>query len=306
MNKVFGVDHVGIGVRSMATMKLFYQNVLGFSRIFGEMPEADHPPMHALIRKSPAVHSGILFNQDTGGISVALFHMTNPVPRPIRDDFRYGDIGVAKITIDVADLDRLCQEQRTRLNFCSTPKLAVLPGWGNYRFVYCRDPEGNFIEFASGPDTPVESRFGVARSIGISVTDLERSVSFYQKHLGFDRVAIESHEAFSGLVDEVSGGRKSHVRSCMLASSRGNGMVELFETMNPRGRSIPFGANWGDFGYLQICLRADDMRAVADYCSMNHIRLLADPYMIDDPANPGSFLYTSDPDGIPVEIVVFP
>jgi catechol 2,3-dioxygenase-like lactoylglutathione lyase family enzyme len=44
MNRVIGVDHVGIGVRSMETMRLFYRNVLGFTRIFAE-------------------HSGILFSQ---------------------------------------------------------------------------------------------------------------------------------------------------------------------------------------------------------------------------------------------------
>jgi hypothetical protein len=74
---------------------------------------------------------------------------------------------------------------------------------------------------------------------------------------------MNSHESFSGLVDEVSGGEDTRVRSCLLAAtSRGNGMIELFEILKPRGRSIPFSAMWGDYGYLQVCFNCDDIRDV--------------------------------------------
>lgn len=77
-------------------------------------------------------------------------------------------------------------------------------------FVYCRDPEGNLVEFVSITNVEVKGGFGGARSVGISVTDLERSIFFYQKHLGFDVMMISSHENFSGLVDEVSGDKDTH------------------------------------------------------------------------------------------------
>jgi catechol 2,3-dioxygenase-like lactoylglutathione lyase family enzyme len=205
MKLVFGVDHVGIGVRDMKVMKSFYGDVLGFTRVLGEMPEADHEPMHAVVRRAPAVHSGILLAQDSGGTGLALFHMVDPAPRPIRHDFRYGDVGVSKMTIGVEDVDRLFEGKGGSLNFCSAPKSASLPGWDPYRFVYSRDPEGNLIEFVTTPDH-AHDHSGIGRSLGIGVTDLERSASFYQERLSFDRVVVETHEAFSGLVDEVSGG----------------------------------------------------------------------------------------------------
>ena len=165
-------------------------------------------PCTGLLRASRAVHSAAMLGHETGGISVVLFRATNPVPRPIRKDFRYGDIGVAKITMAVSDVDSLYGDLEGRLNFCSKHRTAAIPGWGDYSFVYARDPEGNLIEFMSARDEETESKSGGVRSIGISVTDLDRSVAFYRKSLGFDRIVVASHTAFSGLVDEISGGRR--------------------------------------------------------------------------------------------------
>jgi catechol 2,3-dioxygenase-like lactoylglutathione lyase family enzyme len=305
MYKGSGVHHVGIGVRSLETMKSFYQDVLEFNKVFDEFAETEHEAMHGVFRMPSVVFKGIMFNQEAGGVFVELIQMTNPVPRAIRKDFRYGDIGVAKITIAVSDVERLYRELKGRLDFCSKPKLAAIPGWGDYRFLYCRDPEGNLIEFISGVNVQVRNRFGGTHWIGVSVTDLQRSKSFYQKYLGFDIVVINNHESFSGLVDEVSGGNQTQVRSCVLANSKGGGMLELFEVLKPRGRSIPFATNWGDFGYLQVCLYCDNIHELADYFEKEGMEFLSGLQLIDAgiPEHAGSFMYIKDPDGIPVEFM---
>lgn len=300
------VHHVAIGVRSLKTMKSFYRNILEFNRVFLEFNVSEHEIMHELLRRSNVVFSGILFNQEEEGILVELIRMTDPVPRAIRNDFRYGDIGVSKITVAVSDLDRLYRDLEGKISFCSKPKLAKIPGWGDYYFVYFRDPEGNLIEFVSETNGQFQNRFGGVRSVGVSVTDLQRSISFYQKHLGLNRVVINSHESYSGLVDEVSGGNRTQVRSCVLANSKGSGMIELFEVISPRGRSIPFGTNFGDFGYLQVCFYCNDIEEVAAYCEKEGIEFLSRPQLMDDgmPEHAGSFLYAKDPDGIPIEFLV--
>ena len=160
-------------------------------------------------------------------------------------------------------------------------------------------------KFVSGSLAPAENRFGGVHWLGVGVTDLERSRSFYERHLEFDCVVLENHYAFSGLVDEVSGGTGTVVRSCLLANSSGNGMIELFEVVNPRGRSIPFGVKWGDFGYLQVCLSGVDVRNMTAYCEAEGLELLAPAQAIGDPEHGGAFMYLRDPDGIPVEYVAF-
>jgi catechol 2,3-dioxygenase-like lactoylglutathione lyase family enzyme len=286
-------------------MSAFYLGALGCSRVFAEFPEAGHEPMDELLRAPGTVYAALLCGQEAGGIVFELVGMTRPAPRPMRRDFRYGDIGVAKTAIAVADVEGFYRERQAALNFCSGPKSALVPGRGRYNFVYCRDPEGNLVEFFSGDDVPERQEYGGARWVGVSVTDLERSMSFYREHFGLEKVVIDVHEGFSGLVDEVSGGTGTRVRSCLLAAGgQGDGMVELFEVMKPRGRSIPFAARWGDFGYLQLCLNCSGVEEMAAHCEQHGIEFLTGLKRFDD-ERAGVFIYVRDPDGIPVEFLDF-
>jgi catechol 2,3-dioxygenase-like lactoylglutathione lyase family enzyme len=93
------------------------------------------------------------------------------------------------------------------------------------------------------------------------------------------------------------------VRSCLLSNGIG-GMVELFEVLHPRGRSIPFAANWGDFGYLHLCLNAKDIHKIARYLQKEGIEIISPPMNADDERAP-AFMYFRDPDGIFLEVMDF-
>jgi catechol 2,3-dioxygenase-like lactoylglutathione lyase family enzyme len=308
MYKGSGVHHVAIGVRNLAEMKSFYQDTLEFNKVFIEGTEAEREPMRGLLRTSSAIFAVIMFGQEASGILVELARMTNPAPRPIRNNFRFGDIGVSKITIAVSDVKRLYKELKGRVNFCSKPKSVLIPGWGDYQFVYCKDPEGNLIEFNSGSNIQTQDTFGGVSRVGISVTDLQRSISFYQKYFGFDKIVINIHESFSGHVNEISQDNKTRVRSCVLANSNGGGMVELFEVLEPRGRSIPFATNWGDFGYLQACFYCENIREMKRYYEKEVMEFLSELELMDDgiPEHAGLFMYMKDLDGIPIELLSLP
>ena len=307
MFKGHGVHHIAIGVKNLERMKAFYQDVLSFNNVFVDFPEDEYPALHEVVRMPRPHYAAILFSQSAGGIIVELVQMTNPAPRPIRKDFRYGDIGLAKMTIAVSEVEGIFKELKGMIDFCSKPKLVMIPNYGEYQFVFCRDPEGNLIELISGPRISVQDRFGGVLWVGISVTDLVRSLSFYQDLVGFDSVLIKSHEAYSGLVDEVSGGKNTKVRSCVLKCSDAEGGIELFEVLEPRGRSVPFGSRWGDFGYAQVCLngkQGDDIFEMASYFEKNGVEFLSGPQLMHDERE-GAFFYMKDPDGIPVEFLVF-
>ena len=51
----------------MESMKSFYRDVLGFTKVFGEMPEADHAAMHQLLRTTTAVHSATMLGHEAAG-----------------------------------------------------------------------------------------------------------------------------------------------------------------------------------------------------------------------------------------------
>ncbi|UCF56028.1 MAG: VOC family protein [Deltaproteobacteria bacterium] len=292
-----------MGVNNYQAMKAFYQETLEFTNTWEEFPEVWNP-MSEVFRTSYHKFGGIMLDQKPGGIVVELIHMSVPHPRPIRKENRYGDIGVNKLTIAVSDVELFYKEMKDKISFCLAPKSTTIPEWGDYNFLYGKDPEGNLIEFVSGEKLQVKERFGGARWLGIGVTDLERSIPFYEKYVGFVSVVVSPHEVFSGLVDEISGSKAAEVRSCLLANPKGGGMVELYELLKPRGRSIPFNTHWGDFGYLEVAVMCDDIHEMARYCEEEGVEFLHRPCFAFEAEDAELwFLYIKDPDGIPVEAV---
>jgi catechol 2,3-dioxygenase-like lactoylglutathione lyase family enzyme len=305
--KVSGVHHVAIGVRDLETMLAFYRDLMGFTEVFAEFGVSEQEIMREVTRSPRVVFSGATLGQEAGGIMLEFIRMLEPAPRPIRRNPRYGDVGVAKITVATADVRSVWGTLKDRVAFCSEPKTAFIPGWGDCEFVYCRDPEGNLVELASGWAEAGEG-FAGARSVGIGVSDLERSLPFYRDLLGFTTTVLETHEGFSGGVDEVSGRPGARVRSCLLAADRQRlGAIELFETLDPKGRSLPFSALWGDFGYLQAAFACRDVHQAAADLEAAGVDLLCSPKVMDDGVmEPGVFVYARDPDGIPIELLTVP
>jgi catechol 2,3-dioxygenase-like lactoylglutathione lyase family enzyme len=297
-----GVHHVGMGVMNYQIMKDFYSNILEMKTTLFEfrdswnvMPEVFRTSLHKL--------DAILFVQEVGGIVIELVALSIPLPRPIRKDKKYGDIGVNKITLAVDDADKFFREHKDKISFFSQPKSITVPGWGDYRFVYAKDPENNLIEFVSSSKLEVKGTFGGVRWLGVAVTDLERSMEFYQSY-AFDQVVIAPHEAFSGMINEASGAPDTKVRSCLLANSKGGGWVELYELLKPRGRSIPLNTYWGDAGFLEVALMTDDIQGLGSYCRERDMFYMHHPVTIQDSdGHDASFQYIYDPDGIPIETV---
>lgn len=296
-----GVHHVGIGTQNYDAMKSFYGEILQCSDIYGaEFPEVCNA-MPEVFRQSPHKFKGIIFRQKAGGVYVELLKMSYPIPRPIRRHKRYGDIGMNKMTVAVDDVTRFYEVYKEKANLTSKPKTVHLPEWGEYQFVYGRDPENNLIEFASIPTAKGKATFGGVQCLGVSCINLEQSMAFYQS-LSFDQIVVAPHEAFSGLVDEITEAKNSRVRSCVLASSEGGGMLELFELLEPRGQGIPFNTYWGDFGYLEVCLDSNDIHALSDHCLKEDIMFLHGPAVAF--AMGGTdvwFMYAYDPNGCPLE-----
>jgi catechol 2,3-dioxygenase-like lactoylglutathione lyase family enzyme len=301
---------VAIGVNDLGSMTAFYRDLMGFTEVFAEFGESEQEIMREVTRSPRAVFYGATLQQKAGGVMLEFIRMVEPAPRPIRRSVRYGDIGVTKITLSTADVPSVWKALKDRVDFCSRPKTTEIPDLGEYQFVYCRDPEGNLVEIRSGGSSSGQM-FGGACSAGVAVSDLERSLPFYRDFLGLNVVVADVHESFSNQVDEVTGTAGTHVRCCLLSAGgeQGAGMLELFETLRPRGRSLPFSALWGDFGHLQVAFDCDDVDGIAADLTAAGMDLLCSPKTLDggpDHPDPGVFVYARDPDGIPIEFVLIP
>jgi hypothetical protein len=100
-----------------------------------------------------------------------------------------------------------------------------------------------------------------------------------------------------------------NVKTCLLDSSKREigGMLELYEVSNPRGRSIPFGTQWGDFGYMEVCMVClGNIHELCKYYMDKGLYVFQRPTHFGDDETGAIeywFLYVRDPDGNYVESV---
>jgi len=298
---------MAVGVANQPQMMEFYQNLLQCSEMWADFTANVWLAIPEMFRFVDHAYGGVVMDQKVPGIMVELIWLAVPKPKPIRKGGSfYGDLGIFKTQFAVGDVEKFCQDFKGKINILSKPKNADIPGLGDYSFVLAKDPEGNLLEFGSWAGSGFKEGFGGSHWMSISVTDLERSMAWYQKYAGFDTIVAEPHELFTGMVDEASGASGTEVRSVLLANSKGKGKLELIEQTKPRGRSMPFNTYWGDFGYLEICLYYghEDLRDLARWYEDDGLDLLQSPLSFGVAGDYEIwFMYVRDPDGNPVELM---
>jgi catechol 2,3-dioxygenase-like lactoylglutathione lyase family enzyme len=101
--------------------------------------------------------------------------------------------------------------------------------------------------------------------VGLSVSDLDRSIEFYCKNLNCEviRIIEGNPDSLLGKVVGIPGcvARIAHLQS-------GQNMLELFEYIKPRGKRIPDGRNQADKGFVHAGFRSSDVRG--DYLKLKN------------------------------------
>jgi catechol 2,3-dioxygenase-like lactoylglutathione lyase family enzyme len=147
---------------------------------------------------------------------------------------------------------------------------------------------------------------GGVDSIGITVSDLDRSVDFYSKVLTFEK--ISEFEADGDAYEHLYGvfGLRSRTARLRL----GDEFIELTEYLAPQGRPIPIDSRSNDHWFQHIAIIVSDMdkayRRLRDF-KVRHAS--SGPQRLPDwNPNAGGIraFYFKDPDGHPLEVLAFP
>ncbi len=143
-------------------------------------------------------------------------------------------------------------------------------------------------------------------SIGMTVSDLDRSVDFYTRVLKFEKVseqenAGEEQEHLTG----VFGLRTRTVRLRL-----GGESIELTEFLAPKGRPAPVDARSNDRWFQHIAIIVSDMGKAYKWLRENKVQHASSgPQRLPDwNPNAGGIeaFYFRDPDGHALEILAFP
>jgi catechol 2,3-dioxygenase-like lactoylglutathione lyase family enzyme len=127
--------------------------------------------------------------------------------------------------------------------------------------------------------------------VGLSVADLERSITFYRDVIGFTLTRIVESPPAMRLGDVVGlPGAAARIAHLVL----GGTMLEIFEYQDPRGRPILSDRTQADQGFIHIGLRSSDTREDHARLAARGVRFIHDPIEY----RPGVWIaYFRGPDG---------
>jgi catechol 2,3-dioxygenase-like lactoylglutathione lyase family enzyme len=143
-------------------------------------------------------------------------------------------------------------------------------------------------------------------SIGLTVSDLDRSVEFYSKVLCFQKVSeVEVHGPAYEQLYGIFG-----VRARVARMRLGEEFLELTEFLAPRGRPAPVDSRSNDRWFQHVAIIVKDMDRAYRWLREHKVQHASSgPQRLPDwNKNAGGIqaFYFRDPDGHPLEVLSFP
>ena len=307
---ICGLQQVGIGVKDANESWKWYRAHFGID-IPVVADEGVAERMLPYTGGKPQPRFAILAVSLQGGGGLEIWEprgreLNYPAQRP-----RLGDLGIFIAKIKSRDVKATFEEfSRKGLRLLGEPTT-----FAGIRHFYMQDPWDNILEIVEDPYVMVPSKqFTTGGSFGavLGVSDMDRSVAFYGKLLGYDKVLADETGVFKDMECLPGGSRK--VRRVLLAHSKpfegplselmGPSQLELVQALEEPVVKLYDNRFWGDPGYIQICFDVRNMESVRADCEA-----LGHPFVCDSgvdfdmgDAN-GHFTYIEDPDGTLIEFV---
>jgi len=162
------------------------------------------------------------------------------------------------------------------------------------------------------PDRPPASSIaagtgiGAVRSVGMTVSDLDRSAQFFTGVLSFEKVSEE--EVWGGDYERLQGVFGLRVRAARL--KLGDESIDLFEYLAPAGRPFPPDSRANDLWFQHIAIVVSDMDRAYRVLREHKVRHASPGPQVLPDWNPSAggirAFYFRDPDGHFLEVLQFP
>src|ERR671924_394767 len=143
-------------------------------------------------------------------------------------------------------------------------------------------------------------------AVGVTVSDMDRSVEFFSKVLSFEKVSdIEVAGSAYEKLQGVFGARMRIVQMKL-----GNELIELTEYLAPQGRPIPVDSRSHDRWFQHIAIVVSDMDQAYQHLRAHKVKHASTGPQTIPPSNKAAAgiraFYFKDPDGHNLEIIYFP
>ncbi|HZK08203.1 MAG TPA: VOC family protein [Bacteroidales bacterium] len=307
---IAGIQQIGIGVSDVYQARDWYSKYFGYDvAIFDEAAEA--VLMLPYTGNKPQYRHAILTYNMQGGGGFEIWQYKQRTPVPPAFDLQPGDLGFYACKIKSPDVDKAHADfSREKLDILSPVMKA--PNGSCYFFM--KDPYNNLFQIEQGDDWLLQQKKLTGGSSGliIGVSDMQRSVDFYKKILGYDHIIYDNTDVFDDW-QSLHGGKERYRRVLLghrlprggaFSPLLRNSNLELVQALDRTPRKIFDNRFWGDLGYIHVCFDIVGMDALRKECAAaGHAFTVDSADSFDMGAAAGHFGYIEDPDGALIEFV---
>lgn len=257
-----------IGMNSLdlaGTLRLY--SALGFSNAGGQTIWGELIRIQGLPPESRAIIWWMVGRQKS--FQLEFFQHSQPMPRPLRDDWRPSDHGWTRFGLEVVDFDHCLAILRD----FDIPLLSAPHVDSTGRRAAFRDPFiGVIVEVVEAkPEATGPAVLYAAASVG----DLESARVFYSETL---RLPIEPLPALD-IPDETLWGLQGAQREGFLVQA-GDIYLEISSYSQPVGRPRPTDYRLSDQGIVNVMLATHDMAEMRETFERLQAAGLKPPYMV--------------------------
>jgi len=147
-------------------------------------------------------------------------------------------------------------------------------------------------------------RIIAADHTGITVSNLERSLDFWQNVLGFE-LSHRAHQT-GERVEQITGVKGAELKLAVVKTPSGH-KIELLEYLAPPDRKKDASLRPCDVGHVHIALTVDDLDAVLKKIAESGWKAAGKPQTLTAGPNAGKrVIYVRDPEGTTIEFMELP
>ncbi len=285
------LSHRGICVSDFRQSLRFYRDALGFAE--AEHFAMDDPALSSVMEVEGAVIRAQMV-RNRQGVAFELLEFVRPAAAGERTRRPNNQYGLTHLAFYVDDMDESAARVREAGGTVWEHTRATFPQ-GNTTMMYCTDPDGVRVELMHNPD--IAGRFSHS---GICVTDIDRSMRFFDSATGFapaENYALANHSDWLDIVNELDGVK---LRAQMIRNAEGH-TVELLKMDSPACFGPRERRPMNRFGLTHMAFYVHDIDAVAAQVTEAGGR--AYPQTRSVFGSGIEIMYCTDPDGVRVELM---
>ncbi|HWY51375.1 MAG TPA: VOC family protein [Chthoniobacterales bacterium] len=147
-------------------------------------------------------------------------------------------------------------------------------------------------------------RIIAADHTGITVSNLERSLDFWQNVLGFEF----SHRAHQSgeTAEQITGVKGAELKLAVVKAPRGH-KIELLEYLAPADRKQHVDLRPCDVGHVHVALTVENLEPLLEKIAASGWKAAGNPQTLTAGPNAGKrVIYVRDPDGSTIEFMQAP